>query len=64
MPCKPNLFESAVIAQVPMYSLAISYQTLESDQGSNAAAFVGDMGLLESMSKILHDRKLVVELIF
>ena len=31
---------------------------------SNATAFIGDMGLLESMSKILKDRKLVVELIF
>jgi 1-acyl-sn-glycerol-3-phosphate acyltransferase len=28
------------------------------------AAFVGEMGLLESMAKILHDRQQIVELSF
>ena len=64
LPFKPNLFESAVIAQVPVYSLAISYQSVVSGERSEVAAFVGDMGLLESMAKILRDRKLVVELTF
>jgi 1-acyl-sn-glycerol-3-phosphate acyltransferase len=64
LPFKPNLFESAVIAQVPVYSLAISYQSAISGERSEVAAFVGDMGLLESMVKILRDRKLVVELTF
>jgi len=64
MPFKPNLFESAVIAGVPVYSLAISYKSLVSGERSEVAAFVGDMGLLESMALILKDRKVVVELAF
>ena len=64
LPFKPNLFESAVIAQVPVYSLAISYKAAQSGDRSEAPAFVGDMGLFESMSKILHDRKIIVELAF
>jgi len=64
MPFKPNLFESAVIAGVPVYSLAISYKSLVTGERSEVAAFVGDMGLLESMALILKDRKLVVELAF
>jgi 1-acyl-sn-glycerol-3-phosphate acyltransferase len=61
---KPNLFESAIIANVPVYSLAISYKSSLTNLQSKSAAFVGDMGLLESMSKILKDRNLVVELTF
>jgi 1-acyl-sn-glycerol-3-phosphate acyltransferase len=64
LPFKPNLFESAVIAQVPVYSLAISYQSIASGERSEVAAFVGDMGLLESMANILKDRRLSVELAF
>ena len=64
LPFKPNLFESAVIAQVPVYSLAISYRSVISDEKSDVAAFVGDMGLLGSMARILKDRKLIVELAF
>jgi 1-acyl-sn-glycerol-3-phosphate acyltransferase len=64
LPFKPNLFESAVIAGVPVYSLAISYRSSVSGKRSDAAAFVGEMGLLESMAKILHDRQLIVELSF
>jgi 1-acyl-sn-glycerol-3-phosphate acyltransferase len=64
LPFKPNLFESAVIAQVPVYSLAISYRSSLSNERSDVAAFVGDMGLLESMAKILRVRNLVVELAF
>jgi 1-acyl-sn-glycerol-3-phosphate acyltransferase len=61
---KPNLFEAAVIAQVPVYSLAISYKSAMTGARSEAAAFVGDMGLLESMAQILRDRSLIVELSF
>jgi 1-acyl-sn-glycerol-3-phosphate acyltransferase len=64
LPFKPNLFEAAVIAEVPVYSLAISYQSAATGRRSEAAAFVGDMGLLESMSLILNDRQLIVELAF
>jgi 1-acyl-sn-glycerol-3-phosphate acyltransferase len=64
LPFKPNLFESAVIAGVPVYSLAISYISTVSGERSEVAAFVGDMKLLESMALILMDRKLIVELAF
>ena len=64
LPFKPNLFESAVIAQVPVYSLAITYRSSVTGVRSEAPAFVGDMGLLESMARILQDRQLIVELSF
>ena len=64
LPFKPNLFQSAVIAQVPVYSLAITYRSAVSGERSEVAAFIGDMGLLESMAKILKDRRLIVELAF
>ena len=64
LPFKPNLFESAVIARVPVYSLAITYRSSVSGVRSEVPSFVGDMGLLESMVKILNHRQLVVELSF
>lgn len=64
LPFKPNLFESAVIARVRVYSLAISYGSSLSGERSDVAAFIGDMGLLESMAKILKNRNLIVELTF
>ncbi|QWD67663.1 1-acyl-sn-glycerol-3-phosphate acyltransferase [Polynucleobacter sp. VK25] len=64
LPFKPNLFESAVIARVPVYSLAITYRSSVSGARSVVPAFVGDMGLLESMAKILNHRQIVVELSF
>jgi 1-acyl-sn-glycerol-3-phosphate acyltransferase len=64
LPFKPNLFESAVIAHVPVYSLAISYRSSLSGERTDVAAFIGDMGLLESMAQILRDRNLIVELAF
>ncbi len=64
LPFKPNLFESAVIARVPVYSLAISYWSSATGERSEAVAFIGEMGLLQSMAKILRDRQLIVELTF
>ena len=64
LPFKPNLFESAINANVEVYSLAIRYRSQATGLLSDSAAFIGDMGLLESMSKILKDPKLIVELIF
>jgi 1-acyl-sn-glycerol-3-phosphate acyltransferase len=63
-PFKPNLFESAVMAEVPVYSLAIRYLAKDTRIRSNVPAFVGDMGLLESMSQILKSRNLIVEITF
>jgi len=64
LPFKSNLFEAAVIAQVPVYSLAISYKSRLTGARSEVPAFVGDMGLLESMASILRDRRLIVDLSF
>ena len=63
-PFKPNLFESAVLSQAPVYTLAIRYIDKKTGSRSDVAAFVGDMGLLESMSNILNNRDLIVELTF
>jgi 1-acyl-sn-glycerol-3-phosphate acyltransferase len=63
-PFKANLFESAVMSDSPVYSLAIQYFDISTGLRSDVAAFVGDMGLLESMSKILNHRKLRIELRF
>ena len=64
LPFKSNLFESAMEAKVEVYSLAIRYRSEVTGLASDTTAFIGDMGLLESMSKILKDRKLIVELTF
>lgn len=63
-PFKANLFESAVMSSSPVYGLAIQYFDLDTGLRSEVAAFVGDMGLIESMSRILNHRKLRVELTF
>jgi len=63
-PFKPNLFESAVVSDAPVYTLAIRYVCKNTGRRSNVPAFIGDMGLLESMSNILKNRNLAVELTF
>ena len=63
-PFKANLFESAITADVPVCSLAIRYLSKKTGECSVVPAFIGDMGLLESMAKILNDRSLVVELTY
>jgi len=63
-PFKPNLFESAVISGVPVYTLAIRYVAKTTGYRSDVPAFVGDMGLLESMANILKNRSLIAELTF
>ena len=61
---KPLLFEAAIQAQVPIYPVAIAYFCKETGLRSQAAAFVGDMGLLESVGNILKSRGLNVTLTF
>lgn len=63
-PFKANLFEPAITADVPVCSLAIRYLSKKTGERSVVPAFIGDMGLLESMAKILNDRSLVVELTY
>ena len=63
-PFKSNLFEPAIVADIPVCSLAIRYKSKHTGERSEAPAFIGDMGLLESMSNILKNRNLVVQLTF
>lgn len=62
LPFRPNLFEAAVVSQTPVYPLAIQYVSKRTGLLSDAPAFIGDMGLLESMSNILKNRHLLVRL--
>ena len=61
---KPNLFEAAAQAQVPVYTLALAYFDRNTGKHSEVPAFVGDMGLIGSMARILKNRRLRVELTF
>lgn len=63
LPFKASLFESAVISQAPVWSLAIQYRSKITGERSQTPAFVGDMGILESMEKIMTDRQLEVRVV-
>ena len=62
LPFKPNLFESAIAAQAPVCPIAIQYISKITGVRSDAPAFVGEMGLLESMSKIIDNRSLIAKI--
>lgn len=62
LPFKPNLFESAIVAKAPVYPIAIQYISKMTGVRSESPAFVGDMGLLESMSKIIENRSLIAKI--
>jgi len=64
LPFKPNLFESALVADVPTFPLAIQYFSTLTGKRSYSAAFIGEMGLLESMSNVVQNRYFGVELRF
>ncbi len=64
LPFRPNLFEAALVAQVPVYPLAIRYVSRVTGEKTTIPAFVGDMGLLESMVQVLKNPRLGVELHF
>jgi 1-acyl-sn-glycerol-3-phosphate acyltransferase len=59
---KPNLFESAILAHVPVFPIAIAYRSRSTGLRSDAPAFIGDMGLLESMSNVIASRDIEVHL--
>jgi len=52
-PFKPNLFEAAIVASAPVYVLAIQYFDLQTGKKTTAPAFIGDMGLLDSMWRLI-----------
>lgn len=62
LPFKPNLFESAILAHVPVFPIAIAYRSRSTGLRSDAPAFIGDMGLLESMSNVIASRDIEVHL--
>jgi 1-acyl-sn-glycerol-3-phosphate acyltransferase len=52
-PFKPNLFEAAIVASAPVYLLAIQYFDLQTGKKTTAPAFIGDMGLVDSMWNLI-----------
>ncbi len=62
LPFKPNLFESAIAANVRAFPLAIQYLSKASGLRSESTAFIGDMGLLESMSNTIQNRSLIAQI--
>jgi 1-acyl-sn-glycerol-3-phosphate acyltransferase len=62
LPFKPNLFESAILGQRPVFPMAIQYLSKKTGERSESTAFIGDMGLLESMSNTINNRSLVAKI--
>jgi 1-acyl-sn-glycerol-3-phosphate acyltransferase len=52
-PFKSNLFEAAIVANAPVYSLAIQYFDVRTGHKTTAAAFIGEMGLLDSIWNLI-----------
>ena len=59
---KSNLFASATVAGVPVFPLSIQYCSRITVKRSMAPAFIGEMGLLESMSNVVQSRSLRAQL--
>lgn len=63
LPFRPNLFEPAAQTQVPTFPMTIRY--LDQDHHhTNATAFIGEMTLVDSITKMLRAKSITVELIF
>ena len=52
-PFKSNLFEAAIVASAPVYVLAIQYFDLQTGKKTTAPAFIGDMGLVDSIWNLI-----------
>jgi 1-acyl-sn-glycerol-3-phosphate acyltransferase len=52
-PFKSNLFEAAIVANAPVYALTIQYFDLQTGKKTTAPAFIGDMGLVDSMWNLI-----------
>jgi 1-acyl-sn-glycerol-3-phosphate acyltransferase len=52
-PFKSNLFEAAIVADAPVYLMAIQYFDLGAGKKTTAPAFIGDMGLLDSIWNLI-----------
>ena len=62
LPFKPNLFEATILAQTPVFPLSLQYLSKSTGIRSESPAFIGEMGLLESMSSIIKNRTLVAKI--
>jgi 1-acyl-sn-glycerol-3-phosphate acyltransferase len=62
LPFKPNLFEAAILAPAPVLPIAIAYRSRSTGLRTDAPVFIGDMGLLESMSNVIASRDIEVHL--
>jgi len=62
LPFKSNLFEATIVAQTPIFPLALQYLSKTTGNRSESPAFIGEMGLLESMSNIIKNRTLVAKI--
>ena len=62
LPFKPNLFEAAVVSQTLVFPMAIQYVSRSTGLRSDIPAFLGDMGLLESMARLLKSRDLQAQI--
>jgi len=62
LPFKPNLFESAIVAHAPVCPISIQYISKITGLRSESPAFVGEMGLLESMSRVIQDRSMLAKI--
>jgi len=52
-PFKSNLFEAAIMANAPVYTLAIQYFDVQTRHKTAAPAFIGEMGLLDSIWNLI-----------
>lgn len=57
---KPNLFESALVSKSQIYPISIRYICDSTGLRADAPAFTGEMGLLESMARVIASRGLTV----
>jgi 1-acyl-sn-glycerol-3-phosphate acyltransferase len=53
VPFKSNLFEAAIVANAPVYALAIQYFDVRTGNKTTAPAFIGEMGLLDSIWNLI-----------
>jgi 1-acyl-sn-glycerol-3-phosphate acyltransferase len=61
-PFKSNLFEAAIVANAPVYTLAIQYFDLQTGKKTTAPAFIGEMGLLDSIWNIICSSPICAEI--
>jgi 1-acyl-sn-glycerol-3-phosphate acyltransferase len=60
LPFKPNLFQSAIASNAPCQPISIWYESILTGQISKGPAFIGDMGLIESIANTVKAKPLKV----